>query len=140
MSVGDVPDKHPSVAGPRGDESSVRREGDDEDGGLVASHQSDTVARHTVPQSEASVRGSGPDIITVWMEGQTVNIGEVSMEDPEGLALVRCPESGSSVMATRGKVVAVGGKCAVPDWEHVALVDHQTGPGEERPEPDCTVL
>ena len=106
----------------------------------MARHQSHAVPRHAVPQAETSVRGPRADIVAVWVEGETVNVGEVTVEDPERLALVRGPEAGSSVVAARGKVVAVGGEGAVPDREHVALVDHEAGPGQQRPQPHRPVL
>ena len=51
VTIGDVPDQDPPVARPRGDESAVRGETDDEHSGLVAGHQPHAVARHTVPET-----------------------------------------------------------------------------------------
>ena len=74
MAVGDVPHQDPPVARPGGDEPAVRGEGDDEDRGLVARHQPDTVARHAVPQPETSVGGPGAHVVTVGVEGETVHV------------------------------------------------------------------
>ena len=74
VAIGDVPDEHPSVARPRGDEPSVRGERDDEDRGLVAGHQPHAVPSHAVPEPETAVRGARAHVVTVWMEGEAVHV------------------------------------------------------------------
>ena len=106
----------------------------------MARHQPDTVPSHAVPQPETSVGGPGAHIVTVGVEGETVDVRKMTVEDPERLALICGPQSGRPVVAAGSEIVAVRCEGAVPDREHVALVAHQAGPGQQRPQANCAVL
>jgi len=67
------------------------------------------------------------------------HVAHVATEDADGRVLLHVPDTGGAVVAATDEVVAQRTELAGPHWELMAVVDHQTGAGLQRPAADCGV-